>query len=405
MHTRLRDLDELIISCRSKSSKEYIQEAIACYEAGAFRASIISTWTSVFFDIVEKCQELALSGDAAAISLVERFEKAETNRDLSALLKFEREILQSAGRDIELFSEIEHSDLRRIQEDRHRCAHPTRNLKGERFVPSAELARAHIVTAVDILLSQPASQGKAALEGILGTIDSKFFPNQIEKAKEALLQTGLAKPRYSLIRNLLIVLMKACLHTEKELALLAKTTAVKAVLSLHRSATLEVFKNDLEKIVRATPDSNVTNLVWFASRINEVVSFFPTHQLERMRSHVRQASSEDIFDVELAFGIAELSTSAALRTARMSLEEIANIYFFDEIRPEYKSRLTELLALSKSYDEANAVSDKIEKHLADFTEDEKNRILAIEDENDQVKYAFNYGALKNAIKAKSERSQ
>lgn len=125
MKSRLSNLEELASSCRSDAAKEYVNEAVLCYEAGAIRSAIVATWTAVFFDLLDKLRELGIGGDTQAQGIVDRFERAEANGDVSALLKFEREILEIAKRDLELFSETEFKDIVRVQEDRHRCAHPT----------------------------------------------------------------------------------------------------------------------------------------------------------------------------------------------------------------------------------------------------------------------------------------
>jgi hypothetical protein len=65
----LIDLDELVISCRTKEAQSYISEAVACYKAGAFKASIVATWIAVVYDLLAKIRELALSGDAEALQI------------------------------------------------------------------------------------------------------------------------------------------------------------------------------------------------------------------------------------------------------------------------------------------------------------------------------------------------
>jgi hypothetical protein len=40
------DLDELVALCRDKVAKKFIQEAVACYRAGAYRSCIVATWNA-----------------------------------------------------------------------------------------------------------------------------------------------------------------------------------------------------------------------------------------------------------------------------------------------------------------------------------------------------------------------
>ena len=52
MNLQLSDLDELLQSVRNKYAQEYLKEAIIAYRAGAYRASVISTWISICVDII-----------------------------------------------------------------------------------------------------------------------------------------------------------------------------------------------------------------------------------------------------------------------------------------------------------------------------------------------------------------
>ena len=66
--SHLFDLDELILLCRDEKARAYINEAVSCYRAGAFRASIVVTWISVCYDIIDKLKEISLSGDKEAFA-------------------------------------------------------------------------------------------------------------------------------------------------------------------------------------------------------------------------------------------------------------------------------------------------------------------------------------------------
>jgi hypothetical protein len=59
----LSDLDELILSCEDPRSRQYIEEAVRCYKAGAYRSSVVACWIAVAFDLVDKIKELAAGGD------------------------------------------------------------------------------------------------------------------------------------------------------------------------------------------------------------------------------------------------------------------------------------------------------------------------------------------------------
>ena len=159
------DLDALVLACRDARSRELIAEAVACYRAGAFRASIVTTWIGVVFDFVHKLRELDVRGDKQARALLERFEKVRRENDVAGALRFEHDVLEQCAV-FEFVSPIQRTDLQRMYDDRNRCAHPAMRAEDERFDPTPELCRLHMRTAVELLLGRPATQGKAALSAV-----------------------------------------------------------------------------------------------------------------------------------------------------------------------------------------------------------------------------------------------
>ena len=137
----LSDLDELVLRCRSDASRTYIREAVGCYYASANRAAVSTVWISVVFDLIDKIKELSITGNGAAISLIEQFEKYQQNIDrgdetsVRPALEFERNLLERARTDFELLDAQQYQDLARIRDDRHRCVHPTFQQTGAPYTP------------------------------------------------------------------------------------------------------------------------------------------------------------------------------------------------------------------------------------------------------------------------------
>ena len=86
----MKSLEELYLSCRDKSSKAHIREAINCYKGGAYRACIVSTWIALVYDFIEKINELALTKDREAIQLQKEIENNRISNNIDYFLKFER---------------------------------------------------------------------------------------------------------------------------------------------------------------------------------------------------------------------------------------------------------------------------------------------------------------------------
>ncbi|NOJ99880.1 hypothetical protein HMI51_44315, partial [Corallococcus coralloides] len=117
---------------------------MSSYRAGAFRAAIVSTWIAVCFDIMQKFHELAIAGDAAAGKEAEALERIRANGDVTAAMRFEKDLLNKAKSPFELVNNLEYIDLTRLYDDRNRCAHPSFVADGEAYSPPGELARLHI---------------------------------------------------------------------------------------------------------------------------------------------------------------------------------------------------------------------------------------------------------------------
>lgn len=204
----LSSLDDLILKCRSQKAKKYIQEAIACYNATAYKSAIVGTWVAVVYDIYEKIRDLSMNGDGKA---KEEFQKIETwqlqlqngNSNVTkCLLDYERNILELAHNTFEFIDIYQYDELKRLQEDRHKCAHPTFQKDWTPFNPSAELTRTHIRNSVEFLLSQPPLQGKSALHAINNILTSEFLPLEPEQIEAALMTTPFAKPSSALVKAL-----------------------------------------------------------------------------------------------------------------------------------------------------------------------------------------------------------
>jgi hypothetical protein len=99
-------------------------EAVAAYQGGIYRAAIISTWIAVSYDVIAKVRELAAGGDANATQMISELDTAIAGRNVQQLQRIESGLLARARDDFEFLSAHEFTDLERLREDRHLCAHP-----------------------------------------------------------------------------------------------------------------------------------------------------------------------------------------------------------------------------------------------------------------------------------------
>ncbi|GEM_PF-5993906 len=203
----LASFDELVLRCTDNDSRSHIKDAIRCYEAGAYRSAIVATYIAVCFDLIAKLRSLAAVDDAEAkarIAELEKLQQRQLQGDPSAiasLLAFERGLPVLFRDKFEFFGTIEYDDIARLITDRNRCAHPTFLLSEEPYHPSAEVARLHLRSAIDLVLSQEPKQGKAALRSLEAMINSKYFPEKRSEIQIKLESSPLKSARSSLINS------------------------------------------------------------------------------------------------------------------------------------------------------------------------------------------------------------
>ena len=212
------DIDILALAVRDRESRRLIEEAITAYRGGALRSAIMSVWIAVVHDIFSKARELAGQGDGASIAFVERLDKAIEHKNITQMQGLERELLETAKSDLQLVTPHEHETLRRIQEDRHLCAHPAFITEDELFQPSPDLVRSHLVHALQCLLIHAPLQGKSALNRFKSDVLSPSFPSTEEGIKTFVSAKYLNRSKDALVANLIKVLIKApFLEGEEEL--------------------------------------------------------------------------------------------------------------------------------------------------------------------------------------------
>src|SRR5713101_404631 len=177
-HQARSDLDQLIFSVRDKESARLIVEAVAAYRGGALRAAIMSAWIAAAYDIIVKARELASQGDAAPKQFVDKLDAAIAADDVRTLQMIESKLFVTARDEFQFFTAHEFTDLDRLQNDRHLCAHPAFVSEDSLFQPTPELVRAHIVHAIEHLLRHAPLQGKSAIARLEADILGPAFPTK-----------------------------------------------------------------------------------------------------------------------------------------------------------------------------------------------------------------------------------
>ena len=394
-HGQIIDLDELVLRCRDEKAREYIREAVACYKAGAFRSAIVATWSAVVFDFLHKLGELELTGDNNAKQHLEKFKAiiAEGKNRLKDALDFEREILNVAANEFELLTPNELLDLKRLQEDRNRCAHPSMQTLDTVYEPTAELARAHIRNAVDILLAREPVQGKAAMDRIWAEVKSDYFPIDIPEAVAHFKNGPLIRARESLVRNLMLTFVKTFVSDETLNGSRRRRIAVAlgAIIELHRPQAEKVLREEMFKILDKIPDERlwlVIHLAWRCPFAWEAAGDNVRAKVKRYIESDNLTGNELMWAVFAALHIPELEEVANNRAMSMDNEDLSMLLHKDEVLPKLRGIVPTLIFHAtqvSSYRGAESYFEKLILPLAPIlTPDDLQQILSAVAANDQA---------------------
>jgi hypothetical protein len=398
MASRFEDLDELTLRCRDEKVRSYIQESVASYRAGAYRACIVTTWIAVCFDIIEKIRELALAGDKEAEHQVSEMDKIRRDSDLTRALKFERELLTLARDKFELISQIEMTDLERLQVDRNRCAHPSLTVDDHAYAPSAELARLHLHSAITHLLQHPPVQGKFAIDRILGQIDSVYFPSTSGKAKVVLASGPLRRPRESLVRNLLKVLLKTILTAGVDYRRRERIfAATQAIQELHPDFSRRTFNDSLSSLFGAVGDSDLQLEIDYLEKVIDSWQYLDASVRERLNIYVRDLPGDDVETLAFLLNYQPLRLAAKTRVGKITVDELERSVFFG-LPKDLADCIIERYLGSVSFDRANVWAKHIIFYAGDLTDLHVRRILTEAAANDQITGSFQLESLVHKLR-------
>ena len=259
----LSDLDELVLAVRDRNSRAYIQEAVAAYRGRAYRASVVSAWVAVVYDVIGKVRELAGHGEKAAEAFVAELDAAIAAANVVKLQQIENGVLDDARDKFEFLSKPETDALARLRADRNACAHPAFTGDSLLFTPTPDQARAHIVHAVDCLLRHPPVQGKAALARIKSDVLQPSFPKDQDQVTRYLAAKYLDHAKLSLVETLVTVLLKVLLRgSDRDLAGHEASVGrcLRAVAERHPDVYQRQMRDQLPRLTADADDKQMTNV-------------------------------------------------------------------------------------------------------------------------------------------------
>ncbi|MCE5972427.1 hypothetical protein LZA78_02845 [Sinirhodobacter sp. WL0062] len=362
--------EELIVQCVNDQAKVHIREAVSSYEAGAYRAAIVSAYVAVCFDLIAKLGSLASGGDQDAVALVDKLEKLQEQQRqgnpqaIKGLLEIERNLLEDFRDKFDFFGHQEFEELSRLRADRNRCAHPTFSHDALPYSPAAELARLHIRSALTYVLSQPARQGKAALAGLRAVIMSPYFPSVLNDAVVRLRGTEIGSAREPLVRAFVDDLVfgwpdpNSPYHAHDNVLV-----AIEAAVELNRPVVVPRLKTAIEKLAK----SGVPDAVRFSAAVALCVLEAGEQVDEATKVVLRTWLKHETFEdkglaVKSALRLDWWHASALDAMATLNANQLAGVV---DPPPEMITRAAQVYATATNWDQANTLAASIANPLAD----------------------------------------
>lgn len=379
MHESLVDIEAMALRCRSEQSKTYISEAILCYRSGAYRATIVSVWIAVIFDLVDKIRELAVAGESKAVPIWQRYEGyiAQINggnpQGIKAALEFERDLIQLCKDELELFGQQQMIDLQRLREDRHRCAHPSFQQIGEPYKPSAEQARLHLTNAVSHVLAQPPMQGKAQLARLLALISSNYFPQEHTQAVTQLRASALGRASDALINGFVDMAVFEFFKNTSPLYWKPQARfALNAIIEMYRPQAETRLAKQLNRILQDANDAELPAAAALVSGISSYWGMLLQPARNKLEQYIRNTPN-----MLVAAGLPTLALTPELapvireKLTTFAIDELAIAIGTFGLRAPAKERALYLVSQVGSYNAANDALTRLFLPLFDeFTKEE-----------------------------------
>ena len=199
------------------------------------------------------------------------------------------------------------------------------DIRGSGLVPSAELARLHIHSAVTHLLQHPPVQGKYALDRLVQEIDSDYFPSTAKAARVAFGSGPLKRPRESLVRNLVLVLCKTLLKEKNDWKRRSRVSAaLQAIQELHPPQCSKAMAEKLSTLFRSVLDAELDATIEFLKSVPDSSQYLEADVRQRLQNFVSSLPVANFHDVEFLLKYAPLQVQARRRVrfaTKMDLRE------------------------------------------------------------------------------------
>ncbi|MEC2062706.1 hypothetical protein [Bacillus inaquosorum] len=253
----IRDFEEILLQIKKPHIKDYMTEAVKCYYAGSYRATIIISTIAAMHDLREKIKNLA-SSIKELRPLDTEIDKRMGNESVYERYMIEQAFSKSILSNSEFVSINTYLDLR------NRCAHPNE------YHATAEEARMVFTGYFDNIIKRPSLLGAAFIKEVVNKMENELlFPNHTLPSIKKVVNEEIKILHYSAIlpltRNLISII-----DAERDLSSIKCRNA-----TLFLSGVLAEENDDDRKRKMAQQLGQLIQNESIYEKVIEIVSFYP----------------------------------------------------------------------------------------------------------------------------------
>lgn len=379
------EIQDMLSKCKDSNSKMYIDEAIKCYNANAYRACINYTWLAVFTNILYKVKQLSELDNANAKSMIDNFETIVKENNITNFLKFEREILEEIPKNFKFIDAITLIDLKRLQEDRNRCSHPSfYKSSDEVYQPSAYLARHYLMVSIDKLISENNIYGKEIIDVIINEISNPYFPIDYIKIQNILQKNYLARTDDNIIINLAKVLVKKILDDELDnRQILVYQETLRFLISQYMRVFEQSMFVNIDDIINKN-QVRYKNIHKILSIDKVIWNFLSEGTKDMIKNYINQMKSDDIECLNYYSSISDLSEVVLQKVDEFKHSKNLQLVSFQNATDNLKQDIIDKYLNSGSFDTANSLANSIVEILQGFDKERISEFLVKAYQNSQI---------------------
>ncbi|MFC6662475.1 hypothetical protein [Deinococcus multiflagellatus] len=344
---------------------------------------MLSLWVAVNFDIIRKIRELAASGDGQARSEIDQLDGWIQAGDVSRLQAFEAGILQRAQDAYEFLSPTEAEHLKRLREDRHRCAHPALTLDGALYEPSPEQIRAYLVAATRALFTHPPVQGRSALAQLKAEVAGPAFPLDADQVAVYLGAKYLDRGKDVLVSQIVKLYLQQALATTPDVPRLRSRQVLMAAkarrFDLYQAAMAEAWPTR----VAAADAAALPHVIELLGLDPELWPRVSDADRIRLGAFIQQVPASPAAALLDALRVPALHTLARARLAALPADELSQLLLVHP-RQDLVSLTLERLEQVNALRDVGPLLDGIRALVPHLSEGDLRRALRAAETNDQI---------------------